>query len=123
MGDFGGIHVSAAGAAAALRRPLTASVGSGGAVGESVANGTQTLSGTSSVTVLGGVAPYTYAWARTAGATQITALNNTSQTTGWQSDGTDVVRQATFKCTITDAATKSVEVTGFQIDVTHGTPP
>lgn len=111
------------GIAAGGKSPLAASAASGGSISEGVANGSVTLTGTSSVNASGGVEPYTYSWTRTAGDTQITPSASTSATTGWGSSGTDQLRNATYKCTVTDAELTAVEVTGFSITAIHGSPP
>lgn len=57
-------------------------------------------------TPAGGVAPYTYAWSRTGGDTDVNALGPTAQTTGFQVSNINPSeeKEATFICTITDAA-------------------
>ncbi len=64
-------------------------------------------------TPTGGVAPYTYAWAKVSGAT-LTVTASTSATTAFQATGLAVgeARDATYRCTVTDstAATATADV-------------
>jgi hypothetical protein len=104
--------VGAAGAARNLFGTLAASV----APSSRTKTDTSATIVTDSVTVTatGGTAPYTYAWTRIAGSALIAATSTTAATTTFT--GTTLVSgttyDATFRCTVTDAAaaTKTVDV-------------
>lgn len=64
---------------------------------------------TSTVSVSGGTPPYTYAWSRQSGSTQINATNPSAATTAFSraSLGVGLSESANFVCTVTDAAART----------------
>ena len=57
-----------------------------------------------------GTEPYSYAWTRVSGATDITADTPSASSTSFTViAGTDSVKTATFVCTVTDDTTASVD--------------
>lgn len=71
-------------------------------------------SASATVTASGGTAPYTYAWTRISGATEITANSTTAATTSFNCTGLAAgeVNNAVFRCTVTDSvsATATADV-------------
>lgn len=71
------------------------------------------------VEALGGVPGYTYSWSRVSGSTAITATSSTSYSTYFQgivSPGSSL--SAVFKCTVTDAASGTVDSVNVSITLT-----
>jgi len=109
--------------ASALRTVFTSFGGSAGltvtpelAYGYGYSKGSITISTNSvTVTVSGGVAPYTFAWTGASGAWTI--INPTSDTTAFRrsSVGAGTNDSRTFTCTVTDAngATSSITVDAY----------
>ncbi|MEL7447750.1 MAG: hypothetical protein AAFN78_00995 [Pseudomonadota bacterium] len=102
-------------------QPLTAVI-SFGNLFSNVANGTQNTPQTRTCEAAGGDAPYTYQWTRVSGDTQITAVASTSATTSFQSTGTNQLRQAVFRCDVTDdfAPPNVVQSNTITVSVNHG---
>lgn len=83
-----------------------------------VGSGTVLSSESSTVTVIGGTAPYTYLWSRVSGDAQIGPINGISASTRFSATmlaGTGYA--ATYKCTVTDALAASVDSNNITINL------
>ena len=67
-----------------------------------VENGTQAVSGPTA-SGAGGIAPYTFAWAKVSGNAAITIVDSTTAQVGLSSTGFGTVNYAALRCTVTDA--------------------
>jgi hypothetical protein len=88
---------------------LTAEASPFSAVGSVSGSGTQDVtSNLVTVTPSGGTSPYTYAWARISGDSDVLALNSTAAATRFQATiELGGFRNATFRCTVTDARART----------------
>jgi len=73
-------------------------------VSEPIASGVVT-SGTTTVLPQGGNGQFTYSWSRVSGDTEITITNPTSRITAFRRNITFGVREAVFRCLVTDTVT------------------
>jgi hypothetical protein len=72
--------------------------------GESTGAAITVTSATTTASVQGGIAPYTYAWAKVIGD-DMTITAPTSATTAFSSEEVpDLILSGTYRCTVTDAA-------------------
>jgi len=98
---------------------LAASVSATTATGETWGYGVCTTGTPIVVEATGGVAPYTYSWTRVSGSTTVTAVSGSSYSTYFQglvSVGSSV--SAVFKCTVTDAASATVDTVNVTVTLT-----
>ena len=77
------------------------------------------------VTVTGGLFPYTYSWTRISGTSAITATSTTSRTTGFTASVTPCTQlNATFKCIVTDFSGATIDSDTVDVTLTNnGTAP
>lgn len=102
---------------------LSASVTPTTLSGETWGYGVGMTSSPAVVEALNGVPGYTYSWTRVSGSTSITATSSTSYSTYFQATmvaGTSV--SAVFKCTVTDAASGTVDTANVSITLTCNNP-
>lgn len=94
--------------------------GNSAGASKSTAAAPQTVSCNPSVTILGGVAPFSYVWSVTAssGSPTVTNLTSASPTVSKNVlQGSDGTAQATLSVTVTDAAANSRTVNGITGDL------
>lgn len=105
--------------------PLKAQIANGTSatsnIVHAIANGTS-VAGTTTILAIvdGGLPPYTYSW--TDNIANLWVQSSTSQSTAYQSTGTDTLKTGVFIVTATDAGGYTA-ITTVSADITHGTPP
>ena len=96
----GAVAAFVAGGAAAFTATIPATLygsGSGATSSGSV------TTGSASVTVSGGIAPYTYAWSYISGNSSITITTPTGSSTTFSATVAGIPKQANYQCTVTDS--------------------
>jgi hypothetical protein len=89
---------------------LLSATKSGDATASQVGSGLLTTN-TVTITPVGGVAGYTFSWARVSGSTGPAIDDAAGQTVSWSETNTaPLVHTATWRCTVTDGASNSVTV-------------
>ena len=93
------------GAALTITTGFRATVSPGAHFKLLIGTGSGSTSGSSTVTPINGVSPYTYSWVRFSGSTKITVNSSTAQTTGFSASGLANLEEvdAVFRCTVTDS--------------------
>ena len=90
-------------------------------VSVAVANGSTSQGST--VTITGGVGPFTRLWSWHTGGSGMTLANTTTATVQINSTGTNVIRSGVLKCITTDTGNSNLQVTAFaDVTIQHGTP-
>lgn len=100
-----------------------AAITAGQSVVAAVANGSQSYGTGTTVTAYGGSPSYSYDWEYVSGDVQISAVSDTSASTTWQSNGTNQVFSAIWRCKVTDLGSRTTYSDNVTIQATHGTPP
>lgn len=75
----------------------------------------------STVSVSGGTPPYTYAWSRQSGSTQINATNPSSASTIFSrlNQPSGASESANFICTVTDSASRTTQTNTVTADISN----
>lgn len=88
----------------AARAKLSAGLSASSTAASSIGNGPFTTPAVTAIPT-GGVAPYTYAWARLSGDSSINVSSSSAAAPTWSASGTaPQTKGATWQCTVTDAA-------------------
>lgn len=85
----------------------------------SIAGAGTATAGPCTITVSGGIAPYSYTWSRTSGDTGTTISSASAASVTWTRSYGPIPRSdsSTWKCSISDAASHSATISGITVNM------